>query len=314
MKHSLLNQYLFPRLNHNFYRLILFFSLFIILSGILGSRIISSRLLYSFYFFIYPNMGKMLIFSSIIFFLLIRDKINNNLTIKQFNNYNFFYLFASFILTILFFPVSNTLLEYRNYTDNISLSLLTHAIFISIPAFLALGIFGFRRLITFYNDFKKELFVCLFISILGYTGIWYIWQFWPYLSNAVLRSVSLLLIISQIPSTVVPPHTLVLKNFSVAIEQACSGLDSMFLFSSLYIIISVLDWKKLNHTKILFMFFAALLGLFFVNILRVYLLIMAGVFISSHLSATLFHTYLGMLLFIIYFIVFWKLSYRWMSK
>jgi exosortase/archaeosortase family protein len=47
-----------------------------------------------------------------------------------------------------------------------------------------------------------------------------------------------------------------------------------------------------------------------VNILRVYLIILAGVLISPEITVQLFHSYAGMLLFIAYFGVFWGIFYK----
>jgi exosortase/archaeosortase family protein len=91
-------------------------------------------------------------------------------------------------------------------------------------------------------------------------------------------------------------------------------LDSLFLFSSLYLLIALLDFKEFNKIKLVIMAIPAVIGLYLVNILRVYLLIIIGAYISRDLSTKLFHTYLGMVLFIIFFFVFWKLFYSWMKK
>jgi exosortase/archaeosortase family protein len=62
------------------------------------------------------------------------------------------------------------------------------------------------------------------------------------------------------------------------------------------------------------MFIPSSIGLFLVNILRVYLLIVIGASISPDLALTLFHTYAGIILFIIYFLLFWLTFYKWMKK
>jgi len=54
------------------------------------------------------------------------------------------------------------------------------------------------------------------------------------------------------------------------------------------------------------------LGLFVLNIVRVYGLIMAGYYINPEIAFSLFHTYAGMVFFILYSAVFWAVAYRYL--
>ena len=298
--------------NAFFSRLIIFLLLFILVSGIIGPWVIGTKLLYGFYFFIYGNMGKMVLFSAILFYLLTRGKLSN-IKIRKYQKKNLFFIISSFLLLLLFFPIANQLLTYKNYSANLPLFLASHTILIAIPFLLFLGVFGRNFLVRFINQFKRQLLFCIGLSIIFYFSIFYVWQLWPYLSIFVLRTEYLLFSLSFNHVRIIPPLTLFVQNFGVTIESACSGLDSLFLFTTLYLFIALLDWKIFNHKKLIGMFFLAGIGLFLVNILRVYLLILAGVFISPVITAQLFHTYLGMILFIIYFAIFWRLFYHWMK-
>jgi exosortase/archaeosortase family protein len=293
-------------------RLFVFLALFIATSGIIGSWIITTRLLYGFYFFIYGNMGKMVLFSAIAFYLLTRGR-RKDTRHMTYDKSNLFFVIGSLILVFLFFPVAKSLLGQSSFYSNLPLSLLTHAIVIFIPILLALGIFGITFIRKFIRKFAKELLLCLGLSTLFYFSIFYVWQLWPYLSALVLHIEYFLFSLSFSDVRVVAPLTLYVKNFGVTIESACSGLDSLFLFTALYLFIGILDWKVFNHKKLVWMFFVAGIGSFLVNLLRIYLLVLAGVFISPVLAAHLFHTYLGMILFIIYFALFWKAFYQWMQ-
>lgn len=257
-------------------------------------------------------MGKMVLFSAIAFLLLTRGKLKD-ISVKKYEKRNSFYLLVVLVVTGLFFPIASKFLMYKSFMANFPLSLLAHAIVIAIPVLLALGVFGGSFIVQFIKQFKKALLLCLGLSAVFYLAIFYVWQLWPYLSSLVLHIEYFLFSLSFANVQIIPPFTLFVQSFGVTIEQACSGLDSLFLFSALYTFIALLDWKVLNHKKLIGMFFVAGLGLFLVNILRVYLLILAGVFISPVITAQLFHTYLGMVLFIIYFALFWKMFYIWMK-
>ena len=289
-------------------RVLLFLLLFIIASGVTGPWIISTKLLYGFYFFIYGNLGKMVIVSSIIFALLGRGKLK--LITFSPGKLNFFYIFLSAVLFPVFFSLARMLLKEPGFDSNIFLFLSAHLTLILIPALLIPGIFGRQFIRKFARLFKKEILICLALSILFDLTIFQVWKLWPYFAKVVLSAVYFLFSLTFTNTSITYPYILTVNNFSVQIAQACSGVDSLFLFSSLYIIFGILDWKVFNKAKLILMFFPAALGLFLVNILRVYLLILIGVLFSPDLALKLFHTYAGMILFIIYFVVFWKLFYR----
>lgn len=293
-------------------QLLVFFTLFIVISATIGSSIIGTKLLYSWYFFIYANMGKLLLYATIVFILLIRERIR---TIKYFNfqKVQLFFLGIAVISYFLLFSLLKQLLALPTFTSNILLSITTHLVLIILVITLLLGVFGVPFLSYLLRRFKKELVICLGIAILFYGAIFYVWGFWQYLSGFVL-SIEYLLFFSFYPTLhVIPPYTLSFPTFSIVIGESCSGLDSIFLFTALYAIIWIIEKKNLNWKKMALMFIPALIGTIIVNIIRVSLLILVGLFISPILAATLFHTYLGMLLFIIYFFIFWRLLYRWMN-
>jgi hypothetical protein len=176
------------------------------------------------------------------------------------------------------------------------------------------GVFGLTFIKKFIIQFKIEIATCIGISLLYDYLIFQVWKLWPYLSSFILLIEEFLFRLSFPLVVVTPPNILMVQTFSVAVAEACSGLDSLFLFSTLYIIIAILDWNVFNKKKLILMFIPVSLGLIAVNILRVYLLILIGVMISPKLTLTLFHTYAGMILFILYFILFWKVSYKWIKK
>ncbi len=71
----------------------------------------------------------------------------------------------------------------------------------------------------------------------------------------------------------------------------------------------VSEWKKVNLTKAAGAYLPLAIGLYLVNILRVYLLVLIGVLWSPVVAVKLFHTYAGMVFFIVYFLGFYKYIY-----
>ncbi len=294
-------------------RLFVFSCLFIAVTGVLGPWIISTRLLYGFSFFIYANMGKMLLFSVVAFVILTRKKYKD-IPVFPYRRSNIFFVVVAVILMGLFYIAGQRLLLEPSAFSNLWLFMVAHALIIAIPVFLAVGVFGLAFMRYFVHRFKQELLVCLVMSVVFYFAIFQVWKLWPYFSGVVLKSVSFLLSLHVSPVREIGPLTLFVDDFAVRVEQSCSGLDSIFLFSALYSLIVLVEWQQFRKLRVLLIFFPALLGLFLVNILRVYVLILVGVYISPQLAMRLFHTYLGMVFFMVYFYFFWMYAMKWLKK
>ncbi len=291
------------------FRLFIFILLFLILSGVFGPSIVASRLLYSFYFYIYGNMGKIILFIVLSFFVMTGRKVFS-LTLSPIDKKSFIFLLISLLL-ILIFPVLKTeLLEYDDFYANIPLSLTVHLVVVLIPVFLTLGIFGTRFIKNVIKTFQKKLYICIFMSVLLYFSIFKVWSLWPYLSDIVLTGVKFLFSLTHKNVVVFPPRVLFVEKFAVSIDQACSGLESILFFSGLSFLIWFTDRKKLHSGRFSLFFIMGLAGTFMVNILRVYVIIWSGLLFSPKISAVLFHTYLGMVFFLAYFTLLLKLTYK----
>ena len=140
-----------------------------------------------------------------------------------------------------------------------------------------------------------------------------VWKLWPYFALVVTKSVYFLLNLIG-PTSFIDKYTLQFGNFAAKIAQACSGTYSIFIFTAIYIFIVLMDWKKLNKLKAALIFIPAIVGAFIVNILRVTLLMIVGHYISREAALGLYHSYTGMIFFLIYFLIFWTIAYNWMRK
>ncbi|MEM2956610.1 MAG: archaeosortase/exosortase family protein [Candidatus Pacearchaeota archaeon] len=81
-----------------------------------------------------------------------------------------------------------------------------------------------------------------------------------------------------------------------------------------FIIISAFEWKKINKAKMFLIFPFGLIGMFLTNVLRITSIIIVGRYISQEFAVTTFHSNIGWILFIVYFMIFWYLSYNWLMK
>lgn len=288
--------------------MIVFVCTFLLLSGILGPRIISGGIVSRDHFSVYGTLGKIVLFAIIAFLLLARRR--TMMKLPRWTLHHLWWFGASALTAGLSWWMITWLLN--GYTGWWVIGV--HVSLIMSVAFAFLGSFGLgecKKLIAYY---WREIVIGLGAALGFYILLEGIYSLWGILATVVLHAVKVLLDVSGITAVIVQPRTLLLDKFGATVEQYCSGIESLALFSGLYAIVGFLDWPKLNHRKFLFAFPAALLGLFICNIIRVYVLILGGYFINPQIAFSLFHTYAGMLFFILYAAIFWKVSYLWMLR
>jgi hypothetical protein len=104
-----------------------------------------------------------------------------------------------------------------------------------------------------------------------------------------------------------------LGNFAVMIGPACSGIESLFMFVGLFILLVVYEQKRLDFRKSAFVFFLGLIGTYILNIIRVTLLMVIG---QKHpdFALGMFHSNAAWILFSVYVLVLMFCCYDWMKK
>lgn len=292
-------------------RTAVFLCVFILLSGLIGPRMIGGGLMERGGFAIYGGLGKALLFAVLALALLIRHKATmpHLLPLKpaetaQWGSLTVMAFIGAWLCVNQLLAGSNSLVVV----------IAAHLLLIASVAGAAVACFGVGTIRLLIKTYYNQLTVSVYIAAGFYVFLELVYGMWRYLSFAVLHSVQFLLHMSNLHVEIIPPLTLLLDKFGVTIEQTCSGIESIALFTGLYVLVGLLDWQKLNHKRFVLLFPLALLILFGLNILRVYSLIMAGYYINPQIAFTLFHTYAGMVFFIIYSGIFWGLSYKWMLR
>ena len=291
-------------------RTVVFASVFILVSGLIGPRIISGGIVNKYGFGIYGAAGKAVLFAALAFMLLAYRR-GFEARLSRWQPYNVAWLALAVLAFASTWLSVTHLLEGQTTVYNV---LSTHAFLLASLVFAISGIFGIANLRLLWQTYRREVLVAIGLGVAFYGFLTLVYGLWAVLSDVVLHSVRWLLGIFGLHSVVLPPRTLIFNKFGIGIAQYCSGIESIALFTGLYALVGVLDWPRLNHRKFLYAFAPALIILFGFNILRVAALIAAGYFINPHIAFSLFHTYAGMVFFILYSIVFWAVSYRWMLK
>ncbi len=288
----------------------IFLGLFVLFSFIIGQRIVASNLLYGFKIFIYGGMGYILLFSIAGFVLLYKERLMK-LNKFKYKKRDALLLVISFVLLAVFYIVE---INITKIPINILNIILIHILFLSIFISLLISIFGLSFIKNFIRQFKKELGYFLIFGVVVYSLMRQVWKLWPYLSLVVLKVTSFLLGLISPNTSVVNAEILVFNGFAAKIGEACSGIYSIFIFTALYLFIILLDWKKINKVRAGLVFIPAVLGAFLVNIFRVFLLFLVGGYLSEKIALGLYHSYIGMIFFLIYFAMFWILFYERIKK
>ncbi|MEM4248486.1 MAG: archaeosortase/exosortase family protein, partial [Candidatus Nanoarchaeia archaeon] len=135
---------------------------------------------------------------------------------------------------------------------------------------------------------------------------------WLIFSTVVANSASFLLGLTYNSTTYTSAYgtpVLSVENFSVNIGAPCSGIESGSLFIFFYIAIVIFDWKRINRKAAAFLWIPGLFGIFCVNILRIYALMLVGHLISPALATSIFHENAGWMFFVAYIFLFWLVAY-----
>jgi exosortase/archaeosortase family protein len=206
--------------------------------------------------------------------------------------------------------------------QNIIFFVLLLYLFIGLfPLFLLVAVFGKKLSIAIYQFAKKQIIWYVVGGVIIYVLLNWFQSLWIYMSRGVSESVAFLfrffysdvLVVDRVGGPL-----LRVEGFAATIGKQCSGIDSFFLFTALYIFIFILDYKKINKKVMILFYPIGALGMYITNIARIFLLYLTGIYISPDFAVGLFHQNIGWVLFIVYFSIFWyvisKKVYKTKSK
>jgi exosortase/archaeosortase family protein len=118
-----------------------------------------------------------------------------------------------------------------------------------------------------------------------------------------------------------PPGQFPTKNpvistgiYKVSIGAPCSGIEGIFTFLVALAVILFLDWKRLNKKRVAVMGLAGVPVMYLTNIVRIFILLLIGHFYDPELASGLFHSYLGMFLYLVVIMAIFISGYKWMIK
>jgi len=292
--------------------------IFIIIQLITMNITAETRLPYTLTPFYLVDIAKIGLFTLIIFAIAYREKLlkirENKLEVKSLVIFGV----IDVLLIFIYFWLKKIILINLNFALNYSFlfAFILYFMLFLIILSLTLAVYGYKFCKNFYKESKKEIWIFIEIFILVFFVSNQIQRLWFLFSGIVTRAVYFLLSLSSNPTINLSGKIPVigLNNFIVGIDNPCSGIESIFMFSFLYIFAVCFDWKILNKKKAILLFFPGVISVFILNILRVYSMILVGAYISREFALGIFHTNAGWILFLAYFTLFWFLFYNWMKK
>jgi len=182
---------------------------------------------------------------------------------------------------------------------------------------LFIAVFGLRLSKLLITTSYKEL---LFSTIFAYWVYWFsefIKTKWEFFAEIVAKSLFWIFKITGFKvflNLKVDVPTIGIQGFVAGVYNVCSGVDSMGFFTLAYFMLVVLNWKRVIFWRAAIMYIPGLIGIFILNILRVYVLIIIGAKLSSDFALNAFHTNAGMVFSVIYFIIFLPLALKVIEK
>ena len=100
--------------------------------------------------------------------------------------------------------------------------------------------------------------------------------------------------------------------FRVSIGEPCSGLEGISAFLLAFMILVLLNRRRIKMANALVVAFAGIFMMYVVNVLRIYVLILIGHFYGSKIAVDLWHSHGSAFLYAIAIIAILAVSNRWM--
>lgn len=291
-----------------------------------------------FYFPILQGLSKQDFLNSVMFvvvaFLLWRRKdILDFAYFKRNNKQTLIFAFLAVLALVSHYAFKYwVVLNLQLALDHVMLiTLLKYAFNLVFVALLAFSIYNAKFIKFFINKFYKDMLLFTVILFLYYRLVGWFQDSWLFFSSIVGKF--LYFVFSQFFDNVtfmISPTAgpiLGVDDFRVAISKVCSGIDSLLFFISLFAILVVINWKELDRKRMAILFIPGVIGTFLLNIIRVFSIIIMAVKVPDdffllkmfnqtpeQFAVDLFHTNIGWILFLGYFIIFWHFGSKWVLK
>jgi exosortase/archaeosortase family protein len=251
---------------------------------------------------------KIMALAILFFALYYKEKISKVEHAKQ-NYLHSAILVISGIATVAIYYFLRYIANVYNITSGFWFYLIfLGSILLLILAFaqFAIAVFSLKYLKDIYKELKTQIWITAILTIVAYFLLMLFQSLWPYFSYTITR-ILYSMFNHFFPTYMELGQTPIMdvNGFVVSIGAPCSGIESLFLFAAFSIGIYALDHKRIKTTPFWVATAIGIVGIYFVNILRLFLLILTGIYISPDFAVGMFHTNVGWILFVIYFLIYY---------
>lgn len=269
------------------------------------------------------SITNALIFGVVVFVMLTHKSIFEIKTFKTKGSQTWFFLLAVlfFVLHYLFKFLINRNLDFFSQAP-LLWGIVKVLIQILFAGSVFLGVFGLDFTKHMLKTYKNQILTTIIVTVAFFILMLLVQNLWTYFSSAISEMLYRVFSIFFENVTYKPfvasftmqeggGPLLGINGFRAIVGKPCSGIDSFLLFTSLYVLIFILDYRKLDRSKAAFAYLIGIIGMFLVNTVRILLLFIIGAYVDRDFAIGLFHTNAGWLLFIVYFFVFWFIASKY---
>jgi len=216
-------------------------------------------------------------------------------------------------------PLDGELLLYRKQANSIFFSgLFRLGFLLKLVAVLLLfiAVFGLSFARFAVSQLRKEIiFSTVAAAIIYWFGL-VVEESNVLLAESTTFFVYFLLRVSGFTASFVlqgPNLVVQMNQFAVRVSEASAGANNVIYFLVAFSVLLLLNWKHLNLKKALLMYIPGAFGAFLVNVLRLYIIMLLGAFVSADMAKML-NEATGLIVFVAYFVLFWYLTLGFMEK
>ena len=261
---------------------------------------------------------KVLIFVIVFFALYFKNRI---LSIEhpKVNIPKSIMFFITGLICIVIYYFLRFITRFYEISSGLELFLIQIGVLITLSCaffLFILTVFQYKYIKNFYSIFKKELFAMVIITAVLYNVFMFFQSQWLLFSKIVTSILYSILnpFYSIIQTTMDATPILLIRDFALSIGAPCSGIDSILFFIAFFSALFALDHNKIKRKSYIMFFIIGLVGVFFINVLRLLLLILVGVHISQELAVGIFHTNAAWVLFVAYFFFYYRFIQKYIYR
>ncbi|MBN1385693.1 archaeosortase/exosortase family protein [Candidatus Woesearchaeota archaeon] len=240
------------------------------------------------------------LFVGVVFLLLCWDGLKN----IQFHRMSAIEIAVSSLISILLFSVY-LFLKLSGHHD----PLLRFPILFFACASLLSAVFGSRNIRMLARRYQVHIVLMPLFVLTAYFAV----IFFRGLTSSLIPAISRLIILPFPTARLISANIIKVDDFIITIAEQCSGIESLLLFLSLFLVFWIISRREVCHRKMLSLLLIGLFLIWCLNIFRLMLLIWVGLH-SRSFALGLFHSNISWLIFLAFFCLFWSVSFRFARK